>query len=101
MSPLPVLFCVCAALAGFSGCLSQRPFLQSGDITTAEVVYSGDIANAVPVAKQHCASHARVPRLVDTTPGIAYFACDPPYRVTGRRANLSPALPPNLSNIAT
>ena len=78
ISPLPVLFCVCAALAGLSGCLSQRPFLQSGDITTAEVVYSGDIANAVPVAKQHCASHARVPRLVDTTPGIAYFACDPP-----------------------
>jgi hypothetical protein len=78
ISQLPVLLCVCAALAALSGCLSQRPFLQSGDITSAEVVYSGDITNAVPVAKQHCASHARVPRLVDTTPGIAYFACDPP-----------------------
>jgi hypothetical protein len=75
---LPVLLCVFATAAGLAGCLSQRPFLQSGDTTTAEVVYSGDIANAVPVAKQHCASHARVPRLVDTTPGIAYFACDPP-----------------------
>ncbi|HEY4469917.1 MAG TPA: hypothetical protein VGN21_02020 [Stellaceae bacterium] len=78
LTQLPVLLCVCAALVGLAGCLSQRPFLQSGDVTSAEVVYSGDVANAVPVARQHCVSHARVPRLVDTTPGIAYFACDPP-----------------------
>jgi hypothetical protein len=78
VSQLPILLCVFATAAGLAGCLSQRPFLQSGDATTAEVMYSGDIANAVPVAKQHCASHARVPRLVDRTPGIAYFACDPP-----------------------
>jgi hypothetical protein len=64
--------------AALAGCLEQRTFLRSGDATSAEVMYSGDVANALPIAKQHCASYARVPRLVDTAPGIAYFACDRP-----------------------
>ena len=67
---------LCVALAALTGCLTQQPLLQKGDATSAEILYSGDVANAVPLAKQHCAGYARVPRLVDTTPGIAYFACD-------------------------
>ena len=58
------------------GCLEQRAFLQDGNATSAQVMYSGDVASALPVAKQHCAGYGRVPRLVDTAPGIAYFACD-------------------------
>lgn len=78
MRYLPAVVCTCAALAGLAGCLNQRPFLQGGDATSAQIMYSGDVSNAVPVARQHCAGYARVPRLVDTTPGSAYFACDPP-----------------------
>jgi hypothetical protein len=78
MHHLPAVICAFAALAGLAGCLNQRPFLQAGDATSAQIMYSGDVSNAVPVAREHCAGYARVPRLVDTTPGSAYFACDPP-----------------------
>ena len=61
-----------------AGCLEQRSFLRSGNATSAEIMYSGDVAHALPIAKQHCAGYGRVPRLVDTAPGIAYFACDQP-----------------------
>jgi len=65
--------CIGALLAG---CLEQHSFLRSGDATSAEIMYSGDIAQALPIAKQHCAAYGRVPRLVDTSPDVAYFACD-------------------------
>ena len=65
--------CIAALLAG---CLEQRSFLRSGNATSAEIMYSGDIAQALPIAKQHCAGYGRVPRLVDTGPDVAYFACD-------------------------
>jgi hypothetical protein len=52
--------------------------LRTGNATSAEVMYSGDIAHALPIAKQHCAGYGRVPRLADTAPGVAYFACDQP-----------------------
>lgn len=78
MRQLPAVVGACAALAGLAACLNQRPVLQAGDPTSAQIMYSGDVANAVPIARQHCAGYARVPRLVDTAPGIAYFACDPP-----------------------
>ena len=58
------------------GCLERDAFLQEGNANSAQVMYSGDVANALPVAKQHCAGYGRAPRLVDTAPGIAYFACD-------------------------
>jgi hypothetical protein len=69
---------IAAALAGCGVFWGQQPVLQKGDATSAEILYSGDIANAVPLARQHCAGYGRVPRLTDTTPGIAYFACDRP-----------------------
>lgn len=78
MSRLPALVCACAALAGLTGCFAQQPLLRKGDATSAEILYSGDIDNAIPLARQHCASYAKVPRLADTTPGVAYFACDRP-----------------------
>jgi hypothetical protein len=65
--------CIGALLAG---CLEQHSFVRSGDATSAEIMYSGNIAEALPIAKQHCAAYGRVPRLVDTSPDIAYFACD-------------------------
>jgi hypothetical protein len=65
--------CIAALLAG---CLEQHSFLRTGNATSAEIMYSGDIAAALPIAKQHCAGYGRVPRLVDTGPDVAYFACD-------------------------
>jgi hypothetical protein len=78
MTHLPGLLALCAAIAALPGCLGQQPLLKAGDATSAEIMYSGDVANAMPLAKQHCAGYERVPRLVDTIPGIAYFACERP-----------------------
>jgi hypothetical protein len=78
MRHLPAVVGACAALAGLTGCLNQRPVLQAGDATSAQIMYSGDVSNAERVARQHCAGYARVPRLVDTAPGIAYYACEAP-----------------------
>ena len=58
------------------GCLERSAFLRDGNASSARIMYSGDIASALPVAKQHCAAYGRVPRLVDTAPDIAYVACD-------------------------
>jgi hypothetical protein len=74
----PALLCVCMLSASMIGCLEQHSFLRSGNATSAEIMYSGDVAHAVPIAKQHCAGYGRVPRLVDTAPGVAYYACDQP-----------------------
>ena len=81
MTPLFRLFGLCVIAAALAGCgvlWRQQPLLQKGDATSAEILYSGDVANAVPLARQHCAGYARVPRLTDTTPGVAYFVCDRP-----------------------
>jgi len=79
-SPLPAA----VRLLGFSiagavlvGCLVGQPALQHGDEKSAEILYSGDVASTLPVAKRYCAGYERVARLVDTTPGLAYYACDP------------------------
>jgi hypothetical protein len=70
--------CVWVFSIALAGCLEQRSFLRNGDATSAEIMYSGDVAHALPIAKQHCAGYGRVPRLADTAPGVAYFACDQP-----------------------
>jgi hypothetical protein len=62
--------------AVLSGCLTPQPLLQNGDVNSAEVVYSGDLAGTLPIASRHCASHERVARMVDSTPWLAYYACD-------------------------
>ncbi len=64
-----------AAGAGMSGCTGSHPFARSGDANSVEVVYAGDPASAVPVARQHCARYERVPRLVNAGADIALFDC--------------------------
>ena len=66
------------SLAGavLGGCLVGQPALQHGDEKSAEILYSGDVASTLPIAKRYCAGYERVARLVDTTPGVAYYACE-------------------------
>jgi len=67
---------VSVVAAVLSGCLTSQPFLQQGDASSAEIVYSGDLAKTLPIASRHCASYERVARLVDASPWLAYYACD-------------------------
>ncbi len=62
--------------AVLSGCLTPQPLLQNGDASSVEVVYSGDVAGTLPIASRHCASYERAARLVDSSPWLAYYACD-------------------------
>ena len=76
MNGWPALLCFSIIGVGLCGCLSPKPLLRAGDATSAEIMYSGDVADALPLARQHCAEYGRVARLVDTAPQMAYFACD-------------------------
>jgi hypothetical protein len=58
-----------------AACTGPRPFLRQGDANSAEIGYSGDIADTLPIARQHCAQFERVPRLVDAGLEIAHFDC--------------------------
>ena len=64
-----------AAAACLSACTGAHPFARSGDANSVEVVYAGDPASALPVARQHCARYERVPRLVNAGADVALFDC--------------------------
>ena len=57
------------------GC-TEKPFLSAGNANSAEVGYSRDLAAATEVAKEHCARYEKVPRYLDSSENIAYFACE-------------------------
>jgi hypothetical protein len=61
--------------ATFSGCTEPHPFVRAGNANSVEVVYGGDVANALPAARQHCAQFERIPRLVNAGEDIAVFDC--------------------------
>jgi len=64
-----------AANVALFGCTGAHPFVREGDANSVEVTYSGDVANALPVAHQHCARYERVPRLVAAEADLAIFDC--------------------------
>ncbi len=57
------------------GC-AEKPYLSAGDADAAEVGYSRDLAAATEIAKAHCARYEKVPRFLDASENIAYFACE-------------------------
>ena len=66
---------VCAG--PLSACAGPHPFVLGGDEKSVQVIYSGDVASAWPVARHHCAAYERVPRLTDAGLDTAYFDCVP------------------------
>jgi len=67
--PVITLCCLISSCAG-------APFLSAGTPDAAEVGYSGDLAAATEVAKEHCARYEKVPRYLDSAEDIAFFACE-------------------------
>ena len=71
------------ALAGglvatlLAGCNGPHPFVRDGDANAVDVFYSGDVAEAWPAAREHCAQYERVPQYVDAVLGVASFKCVP------------------------
>ncbi|HVC55274.1 MAG TPA: hypothetical protein VND95_04925 [Stellaceae bacterium] len=68
---------LCAAGSTLAGCGGPHAFVKDGDQKSVDVAYSGDVATALPLARQHCAAFNRVPHLVDRSPYVAYFDCLP------------------------
>ena len=68
------LAAVVLALA-LAGCLEAHPSVHHGDADSVEITQGGDIANAWPLAKRHCAQFERVPQLIDSDGDTARFAC--------------------------
>ena len=58
-----------------SGCSKPAPFVREGDANSVEIGYGGDIQDAIPAARRHCAQFERVPRLSGHTLDGAVFAC--------------------------
>jgi len=64
-----------AAGAALAGCTAPHPAIRGGDQNSVEVSYGGDVASALPLARQHCARYERVPRLTDPGLDVAMFDC--------------------------
>lgn len=66
-----------AAFVLAAGC-TPKPFLSAGDANSAEVGYGGrDLTAATEVAREHCARYEKVPRYLDSSENIAFYACEP------------------------
>jgi hypothetical protein len=61
--------------AALAGCNAPHPAIRSGDANSVEVSYGGDVASALPLARQHCARYERAPRLSDAGLDVAIFDC--------------------------
>jgi len=57
------------------GCTGAHPFVREGGANSVEVTFSGNVANALPLAREHCARYERVPRLVASEADLAIFDC--------------------------
>jgi hypothetical protein len=71
--PRIAAFALLAALA--SGCTAPHPYVRTGDQSSVEIGYGGNIESAQPVARQFCAQFDRMAQLADVGPDIAYFDC--------------------------
>ena len=72
------LWLVLSAALGFAAGCTPKPFLSAGDANSAEVGYGGrDLTAATDVAREHCARYEKVPRYLDSSENIAFYACEP------------------------
>ncbi len=62
-------------VAALIGCSAPHPFIRNGDAKSVDISYSGDVATALPLAREHCARFERKPQLVDPGADIATFEC--------------------------
>jgi hypothetical protein len=60
------------ATAMFGG---PGPFVREGNADSVEIGFSGDISNAMPLARKHCAQYERVPRYAMGALDGAVFDC--------------------------
>ncbi|MGE0260572.1 MAG: hypothetical protein AB7H71_11170 [Alphaproteobacteria bacterium] len=62
----------CSAFDPFGG---PGPFVRGGNADKVEIGFSGDVSNAIPLARKHCAQFERVPYYVAPTLDGGIFEC--------------------------
>ena len=62
----------CGATGPFAG---PGPFVREGNANSVEIGFSGDMSNALPLARRHCAQFERVPRYLMPTEDGGVFEC--------------------------
>jgi hypothetical protein len=62
----------CGGAGPFAG---PGPFVREGNAASVEIGFSGDVSNAMPLARRHCAQFERVPRYVAPTLDGGLFEC--------------------------
>ena len=71
----PLLLLVSVEAATLMGCAGPQPFVRDGDPNSVQIVYYGDVASAMPLARKHCGQFERRPRLVSRDTEVALFDC--------------------------
>lgn len=61
-----------------AGCSGPKPYLLDGDAKHADIGYASDPAATLPIARAHCASFERLPRLLQAQQNVAYYECYKP-----------------------
>ena len=62
----------CDGTGAFGG---PGPFVREGNADSVEIGFSGDLSNAMPLARKHCAQFERVPRYAMGAQDGAVFDC--------------------------
>jgi hypothetical protein len=73
---LAVTAAILAACEGGAGVFGgPGPFVRAGNAESVEIGFIGDVSNAMPLARKHCAQFERVPRYAARTLDGAEFDC--------------------------
>jgi hypothetical protein len=72
------LFAITAAAALLAGCFNTRAFIREGNANSVEIGFPGDLSDAWPLARKHCAQFEKVPKLLEADEETALFDCRKP-----------------------
>jgi hypothetical protein len=61
--------------AFIGGCVQKQNVAMRGNADSVMINYVGDIADTLPIARQHCAQYERVPVLRVDKDNYATYAC--------------------------
>ena len=75
IAAVALVLAVSAVGTALSGCSGPHPSIRDGDANSVNIGYAGNVASALPLARQHCARFERVPRLVEAGADLAVFDC--------------------------
>jgi hypothetical protein len=76
IAPLALVGALLSSCGGAIGVFGgPGPFIRESSADAVEIGFSGDVANALPLARRHCAQFERVPRYLMATVDGGIFEC--------------------------